>query len=105
MKMTIYDKIEHHKAEVSRLIIKHLKATGWERSCKFPGSTWLWTKEINGKVVAVDRAYAYSMQVQIDSQKWCREGVECDDCEGLPECDRDGFRQEHMDWLKANAIY
>jgi hypothetical protein len=42
-----------------------LRKLGWTQRCDFPGSFWLWCKEINGTLVAVSADTALHMESNI----------------------------------------
>lgn len=41
---------------------RYLRQHGWEISCDFPGSIWLWCKDIRGRQIAVNMDVAYGME-------------------------------------------
>lgn len=41
---------------------RFLHQRGWETSCDFPGSIWLWCKEVRGRQIATDIGHAYGME-------------------------------------------
>lgn len=46
---------------------KLLREAGWEKSCDFPGSFWMWVKQLkDGRTLAVSMDHAMSIQRSLD---------------------------------------
>lgn len=54
-----------------------LRSRGWAHSSSHPGSYWLWSKEIDGKMYHVPKDMALSMEQRIEGDRCtCDEGYE-----------------------------
>lgn len=62
-----------------------LKARGWKHTCDWPGSIWLWSKEIKGQVVESDEKTAMHFERTIDEQNKPETCFECGSTGGC-EC-------------------
>ncbi|WP_437310115.1 hypothetical protein [Sorangium sp. So ce388] len=43
------------------------RAKGWKHTSSTPGSFWMWEREINGRVLLVDKGHALAIQGYIES--------------------------------------
>jgi len=48
-----------------------LHQQGWEQSCQFPDSCWRWTKEVDGKTLAVSKSDAFDFEVRVCPDRRC----------------------------------
>lgn len=44
-----------------------LRSKGWKHTSSTPGSFWMWEREINGRVLLVDKDHALAIQGYIES--------------------------------------
>ena len=52
-----------YKVEVAQEAInKWLRRHGWKESSRYPDSVWRWSKEIDGKILAVNRVSAVEIE-------------------------------------------
>ena len=60
--MVTLDDIDEVSYNLHEMQERFLRQRGWECSCDFPGSIWLWCKEIRGRQIATDMNYAYVIE-------------------------------------------
>ena len=50
----------------------YLRAQGWEETCDYPGSYWLWSKTLpDGRVIACDKSMAISLAEAMEDMAAC----------------------------------
>ena len=58
--------LQQLSSDIEMARMEYLRATGWEYTCKTPGSFWVWTREYNGQLLMAREGLAISMQEAID---------------------------------------
>lgn len=60
------EEIESTEDRATNLREKYLRKSGWEHTCQTPGSYWMWTKDIGGKLYVCTTKDAFDFQKHID---------------------------------------
>ena len=69
LKDNLYDEVEDKKRDLNNLKEGILRKHGWHHSCTFPGSFWLWVKEVKGETIATTMDVALNIEANMVEYK------------------------------------
>jgi hypothetical protein len=57
-----FNKVEVMRDDADTVVVGALHQAGWKRTCKTPGSVWMWEREMDGRIYRVSQDEAERIQ-------------------------------------------